>query len=165
MQKTVMRRFGVAVPDYTCWTVGKLMKYVVEDRYDEGYKGIIKVIKNVMPQASRRICVLHFYKNFVSNYPSIARFRCFLYIAANAYSEFVFKKAVETMKEKDISAFHWLRDNEPLKHCGKTLKVDDNPNNFGESFSNAIVEQRGKPTSAMLEEIRKLIGARFDKRF
>ncbi|KAJ8426493.1 hypothetical protein Cgig2_029235 [Carnegiea gigantea] len=32
-------------------------------------KGIIKALKNFMPQASRRICVLHFYKNFTAHYP------------------------------------------------------------------------------------------------
>ncbi|KAJ8442656.1 hypothetical protein Cgig2_003700 [Carnegiea gigantea] len=31
-------------------------------------KDIIKALKNVMPQASRRKCVLHFQKNFISNY-------------------------------------------------------------------------------------------------
>ncbi|KAJ8421507.1 hypothetical protein Cgig2_013185 [Carnegiea gigantea] len=167
MQKTLMRRFGV--PDYTCWRVRKLMKNVVEGRHDEGYKGIIKTLKNIMPQASRRICVLHFYKNFASLYPG-AWFDCFFYIAANAYSEFVFKKAMDKIKDKDISDFHWLRDNEPLEHWARfkfdqTLKVDDNTNNFVESFNNAIVKHREKPTYTMLEEIRKLIGARFDKRF
>jgi len=40
----------------------------------------------------------------------------------------------------------------------QTLKVDDNTNNFVESFNNAIVKHRGKPTYTMLEEIRKLKG-------
>ncbi|KAJ8434079.1 hypothetical protein Cgig2_030514 [Carnegiea gigantea] len=169
IQKTLIRRFGVAVPDYTCWRARKLMKNVVEGRYDEGYKGIIKVLKNVMPQASRRICVLHFYKNFASLYPS-AWFHCLFYIAANAYFEFAFKKAMDKIKDKDISAFHWLRDNEPLEHWARfkfdqTLKVDDNTNNFVESFNNAIMKHKGKPTYTMLEEIRKLIRARFHKRF
>ncbi|KAJ8428902.1 hypothetical protein Cgig2_024971 [Carnegiea gigantea] len=130
--------------------------------------GIIKALKNVMPQASRRICVLHFYKNFASLYLG-AWFHYFFYIVANAYSEFVVKKAMDKIKDKDISAFHWLRDNEPLEHWARfkfdqTLKVDDNTNNFVESFNNAIVKHRGKPTYTMLEEIRKLTGARFDKR-
>ena len=77
---------------------------------------------------------------------------------------------MDKIKDKDISAFHWLRDNEPLEHWARfkfdqTLKVDDNTNNFVESFNNAIVKHRGKPTYTMLEEIRKLIGARFDKTF
>ena len=38
MQKTLMRRFGVAVLDYICWRARKLMKYVVNGRHDEGYK-------------------------------------------------------------------------------------------------------------------------------
>ncbi|KAJ8423528.1 hypothetical protein Cgig2_030023 [Carnegiea gigantea] len=90
---------------------------------NRGGKGIIKTLKNVMP----RICVLYFYKNFTSNYP-----------------EFVFKKAIEKIKDEDISDFHRLRD---------------------KSFNNTIVKHRGKLTYTILEEIRKLIGARFDKRF
>ncbi|KAJ8434032.1 hypothetical protein Cgig2_001225 [Carnegiea gigantea] len=54
--------------------------------------------------------------------------------------------------------------NKMAKGIIKTLKVDDNTNNFVESFNNAIVKHRGKPTYTILEEIRKLIGARFDKR-
>ncbi|KAJ8452585.1 hypothetical protein Cgig2_004921 [Carnegiea gigantea] len=40
-------------------------------------KGIIKALKNVMLQASRRICVLYFYKNFASNYPSMCIFNIY----------------------------------------------------------------------------------------
>jgi len=77
---------------------------------------------------------------------------------------------MDNIKDKDISTFYWIRDNKPLEHWARfkfdqTLKVDDNTNNFVESFNNAIVKHRGKPTYTMLEEIRKLIGARFDKRF
>ena len=32
-------------------------------------KGIIKTLKKIMPQAARRICVLHIYKNFACNFP------------------------------------------------------------------------------------------------
>ncbi|KAJ8419543.1 hypothetical protein Cgig2_033910 [Carnegiea gigantea] len=76
-------------------------------------KGTIKALKDIMPQALRRICVLHLCENFAS----------------------------------------------------KTLKLDGNTNNFVESFNNAIVKRRGKLIYTMLEEIRKLIRARFDKRF
>ena len=55
---------------------------------------------------------------------------------------------------------HWTRFK-----FDQTLKVNDNTNNFVESFNNTIVKHRGKLTSAMLEEIKKLIGAKFDKRF
>ena len=93
-----------------------------------------------------------------------------LYIAATIYSKFVFKKEMEKIKEKDISAFHQLRDNEPLEYQSRfkfdqTLKLNDNTNNFIESFNKTIVKHNGKPTYTMLEEIRKLIGASFDKRF
>ena len=55
---------------------------------------------------------------------------------------------------------HWARFK--FDH---TLKLDANTNNFVESFNNAIVKHTRKPIYTMLEDIRKLVGARFDKRF
>ncbi|KAJ8435063.1 hypothetical protein Cgig2_015568 [Carnegiea gigantea] len=77
---------------------------------------------------------------------------------------------MDQIKEKDASAYHWLKDNEPLEHWARikfdeALKSDDNTNNFVESFNNAIVKHRGKPVYNMLEEIRKIVGSRFDRRF
>ncbi|KAJ8442964.1 hypothetical protein Cgig2_019537 [Carnegiea gigantea] len=133
------------------------------------HEDIIKALKNVMPQASRRIYVLHFYKNFTANYPS-TWFHCLFYIATNVYSSLVHLKAINKTKERESAAYHWLRDNEPLQHWVRfkfdvNLKSDDNTNNFVKSFNNAITELRGKPMFTMLEEIRKLMGARFDKEF
>jgi len=94
----------------------------------------------------------------------------FFYIAANAYAPFVHEKAMEKISEKDPGAYHWLRDNEKLELWARfkfdtNLKCDDNTNNFVESFNHAIVKFRGLPILTMLEEIRKLIGSRFVKRF
>ncbi|KAJ8430847.1 hypothetical protein Cgig2_034174 [Carnegiea gigantea] len=99
-----------------------------------------------------------------------AWFHCFFYIAANAYSSFVHLKAMDKIKQKEPAAYQWLRDNEPLEHWARfkfdtNLKSTDNTNNFVESFNNAISKLRGKPMLTMLEEIRKLEGVRFDKRF
>ena len=77
---------------------------------------------------------------------------------------------MDKIKQKEPAAYQWLRDNEPLEHWARfkfdaNLKSADNTNNFVESFNNAISKLRGKPMLTMLEEIRKLVGARFDKRF
>jgi len=77
---------------------------------------------------------------------------------------------MDKIKEKVASACHWLKDNETLQHWARikfdeALKSDDNTNNFVESFNNAIVKHRGKPVYNMLEEIRKIVGRRFDRRF
>ena len=82
---------------------------------------------------------------FVFGY-KVLGFIFFFYVAANAYS-YVFKKAMEKIKEKDASAYYWLKDNEPLEHQVRikfdpTLKSDDNQPFCG-----------------------KLVGSRFDKRF
>ncbi|VFQ62551.1 unnamed protein product [Cuscuta campestris] len=133
------------------------------------HKEIIKGLRNTLPKAKRRICVLHFYKNFASKF-SGAWFHSFFYIVANTFSEYVFKKAMEKIKEEDADAYDWLMDNEPHEHWARhkfdpALKCDDNTNNFVESFNKAIISHRAKPTLQMLEEIRKLIGNRFEKRF
>ncbi|VFQ62669.1 unnamed protein product [Cuscuta campestris] len=133
------------------------------------HKEIIKGLRNAFPKAKRRICVLHFYKNFASKF-SGAWFHSFFYIVANTFSEYVFKKAMEKIKEEDVEAYDWLMDNEPHEHWARhkfdpALKCDDNTNNFVESFNKAIISHRAKPTLQMLEEIRKLIGNRFEKKF
>ncbi|VFQ87781.1 unnamed protein product [Cuscuta campestris] len=138
---------------------------IISDRH----KAIIKGLRNTLPKAKRRICVLHFYKNFASKF-SGAWFHSFFYIVANTFSEYVFKKAMEKIKEEDADAYDWLMDNEPHEHWARhkfdpALKCDDNTNNFVESFNKAIISHRAKPTLQMLEEIRKLIGNRFEKRF
>lgn len=103
---------------------------VISDRH----KGIIKAVEKIMPQALRRICVLHFYKNFAANFPG-AWFHFFFYIAANAYLDYVLKKSMEKIKGKEPAAYEWLRKNEPLEHWARfkfddNLKCDDNTNNL-----------------------------------
>ncbi|KAJ8430019.1 hypothetical protein Cgig2_008458 [Carnegiea gigantea] len=127
-------------------------------------RGIIKVLRTAMPTASRRTCVIHYYKNFTSLYLG-ARFHAFFYIAVNTYAPFVYEKAIGKIREKDPGVYHWLRDNEKLELWARfkfdtNLKCDDNTNNFVESFNHAIVRFRGLPILTMLEEIRKLIGSR-----
>ncbi|KAJ8443103.1 hypothetical protein Cgig2_030871 [Carnegiea gigantea] len=178
-QDIIMRRYEVFVPDHICWTARRFVKEIIKGKHDEGYRvlpkymaqfhernaksGIIKAIKKIMPQASKRICVMHFYKNFACQYTG-TWFHRFFYTAANACSPYVFTKAMDKIQEKDASAYHWLKDNEPLEHWArikfdKALKSDDNTNNFVESFNNAIVKHWGKPVYNMLEKIR------FDRRF
>ena len=77
---------------------------------------------------------------------------------------------MEQIKQQDAAAYHWLRDTEPLEHWARfkfdqTLKCLDNTNNFVESFNHAILNFRGKPIFTMLEDIKKLVGGRFVKRF
>ena len=86
------------------------------------------------------------------------------------YAPFTHEKALEKIREKDPGAYHWLRGNEKLELWARfkfdtNLKCDDNTNNFLESFNHAIVKFRDLPSLTMLEEIRKLIGSRFVKRF
>ncbi|KAJ8435430.1 hypothetical protein Cgig2_013928 [Carnegiea gigantea] len=108
-------------------------------------KGIIKALRIAMPTASRRTCVIHYNKNFASLYPG-AWFHAFFYIAAN------------------------LRNTEKIELWARfkfdtNLKCDDNTNNFVKSFNHAIIKFRGLPILTMVEEIRKLTGSRFMKRF
>ncbi|KAJ8430866.1 hypothetical protein Cgig2_023544 [Carnegiea gigantea] len=228
-KETVIRKYGIHIPDYTCWRVRKMMKDAIDGKHEEGckylahyteefkaknpgsfslaytvvekenkeewtfflsglvraldavdnqsmytitcdrHKGIIKALRTVMPNASRRTCVIHYYKNFASLYPG-AWFHALFYIAANAYASFVHEKAMEKIREKGPGAYHWLRDNEKLELGARfkfntNLKCDDNTNNFVKSFNYAIVKFRGLRILTMLEKIRKLIGSSFVKRF
>ncbi|KAJ8438843.1 hypothetical protein Cgig2_023035 [Carnegiea gigantea] len=129
------------------------------------HKGIIKALRTAMPTASRRTCVIHYYKNFALLYPGAWWFHAFFYIAANAYAQFAHEKAMEKIREKDPGAYHWLRDNEKLELWARfkfdtNIKCDDNTNNFVESFNHAITKFRNLPILTMLKEIRKLIGSR-----
>jgi len=59
MQKTLMRRFGVAVPDYTCWRARKLMKNVVKSRYDEGYKVLLHYMRVFKENNPDSLCFIN----------------------------------------------------------------------------------------------------------
>ncbi|KAJ8445631.1 hypothetical protein Cgig2_018572 [Carnegiea gigantea] len=77
---------------------------------------------------------------------------------------------MDKIKEKNASAYYWLKDNKPLEYWARikfdeALKSNDNTNNFVKSFNNAIVKHMGKPVYSMLEEIRKIVGSRFNRRF
>ncbi|KAJ8428742.1 LOW QUALITY PROTEIN: hypothetical protein Cgig2_022652 [Carnegiea gigantea] len=57
---------------------------------------------------------------------------------------------MEKIREKDPTAYHWLRDNKKLEMWATSkfdtnLKCDDSTNNFVESFNHAIVKFRGLP--------------------
>ncbi|KAJ8440759.1 hypothetical protein Cgig2_005490 [Carnegiea gigantea] len=112
---------------------------IVSDRH----KGIIKALKNVMPQASRRICVLHFYKNFAAHYPGIW-FHYFFYIAANAYSSFVrLKKFYENIIHPISDPCMWGDINFPTLDPPVELRKRGRPEKYNrrESTSWAPVPQ------------------------
>ncbi|VFQ67441.1 unnamed protein product [Cuscuta campestris] len=163
-QITRMRQSGVFFLNGLADALGCLedaSKYtIISDRH----QAIVTGLHNVLPKASRRICVLHFYKNFASKF-SGAWFHSFFYIVANTFSEYAFNRAMDKIKEEDAEAYEWLMKNEPHEHWARhkfnpSLKCEDNTNNFVESFNKAIVAHRAKQILQMLEEIRKLVGNR-----
>jgi len=38
MQKNVMRKYRVHIPNHTCWRVRKLIKEIFDGKHEEGYK-------------------------------------------------------------------------------------------------------------------------------
>ncbi|KAJ8424147.1 hypothetical protein Cgig2_030833 [Carnegiea gigantea] len=146
---------------------------------------VIHLYKNfISSYPSNKLCLLTFYNGYklftviiVLLYAMClilvgtgAWFHAYFYIATNAYSIYVHEKAMEQIKEKDAAVYHWLRDTKPLEHWARfkfdhILKCPDNTNNFVESFNPTILNFRGKPLFIMFENIRKLMGGRFVKRF
>ncbi|KAJ8438746.1 LOW QUALITY PROTEIN: hypothetical protein Cgig2_020301 [Carnegiea gigantea] len=139
-----------------------------------------------MSTASRRTSAIHYYKNFISLYPSkpkqytlmkeicekntiLCMVSCLFINCCKCLSLIVHERAMEKIREKEPDAYHLLRNNDKLElwatfKFDTSLKYDDNTNNFVESFNHAIVKFRGLPILIMLEEIKKLIGSRFVKR-
>ncbi|KAJ8441647.1 LOW QUALITY PROTEIN: hypothetical protein Cgig2_019781 [Carnegiea gigantea] len=134
MQKFVMERHRLLVPDYTCTKALKLLR---------SWK------------SRRRICAVHFYRNFSIDYPG-AKPNTLFWTACNAYTEHVHKQAMEAIKES-VAENEWLL-REPRIGLGihfLLLKFPDNTTNFVESFNWKIEKLRSKPIFTLLEEIRR----------
>ncbi|KAJ8439594.1 hypothetical protein Cgig2_024181 [Carnegiea gigantea] len=63
IQKLIMERYGVSVPRHTCNRAKKLLKSW----------GLVKALPNIFPECKRRICDVHYYRNFSTEYPGFTQ--------------------------------------------------------------------------------------------
>ncbi|KAJ8431021.1 hypothetical protein Cgig2_003836 [Carnegiea gigantea] len=81
MQKLIMERSGVSVPRHTCHRAKKLLKSW----------GLVKAFEDIFPECKRRICDVHYYRNFSTEYPglthtSVSSLFTLTHVFSNTYS-------------------------------------------------------------------------------
>ncbi|XP_021774172.1 uncharacterized protein LOC110738111 [Chenopodium quinoa] len=133
-------------------------------------KGVDTAINETFPRATRRVCCQHLYMNCKAKGFSGSAFHKLFWIAADAYNEYVFNKAMQKIKEYNPKAVEYLESCTEVWSRHKfdpALCCDHNTTNFVESFNSCTKPYRDLPVLKILEAIRqwvmKRIGSRFDK--
>ncbi|XP_057529414.1 uncharacterized protein LOC130807995 [Amaranthus tricolor] len=133
-------------------------------------RGVESALFEVFPRATRRICCQHLYSNCKAARWSGATFHKMFWIAANAYNEYVFEKAMSKIKDFDAAAYDYLKNVEEqwsVHMFDRTVCCDHNTTNFVESFNSITKANREMPVLTLLEDVRnwcmKRMGSRFDK--
>ncbi|XP_021732606.1 uncharacterized protein LOC110699393 [Chenopodium quinoa] len=133
-------------------------------------KGVDTTIYEAFPRATRRVCCQHLYMNCKANGFSGSAFHKLFWIAADAYNEYVFNKAMQKIQEYNLKAVEYLESCTEIWSRHKfdpALCYDHNTTNFLESFNSCTKPYRDLPVVKILEGIRqwgmKRIASRFDK--
>ncbi|XP_057250284.1 uncharacterized protein LOC125496971 [Beta vulgaris subsp. vulgaris] len=134
-------------------------------------KGVETSLYNVFPKATRRVCAQHLYSNCKNGGWSGTAFHKLFWIAADAYNDYVYEKALKKITELDPAATEYLQqvdEGQWSRHVfDPKVCCDHNTTNFVESFNACTKPYRDLPVLTLLEAIRswcmKRIGVRFDK--
>ncbi|KAL2898118.1 Filamentous hemagglutinin [Bienertia sinuspersici] len=133
-------------------------------------RSVEAALYDVFPRATRRVCCQHLYSNCKNAGWSGSAFHKLFWIAANAYNDFAYEKAMSKIKEHDEAAEQYLRnvDEQWSRHKFDTkVCCDHNTTNFVESFNACTKPNRDMPVLTLLEAVRtwimKRVGSRFDK--
>ncbi|GJR80547.1 multidrug resistance-associated protein 5 [Tanacetum coccineum] len=103
------------------------------------HKGLIEVVKYVMPNAEHGQCARHIYENFRKQYPGLKFTQLFWAISKASYTQ-LFNKVMDK-----------------IKSC-EAIK-----NGFSECFNSVIVNVRYTPLLTILEAIRVIVLERMNK--
>ncbi|XP_021758389.1 uncharacterized protein LOC110723345 [Chenopodium quinoa] len=132
--------------------------------------GVKSALYEVFLEATRRVCCQHLYSNCKNARWSNAMFHNLFWIAANAYNEYVFKKAMSKIKEYDVAFKQYLRNVEEQwlrKGFDSNVCCDHNTTNLVDSFNSYTKPHRDMLVLALLIAVKnwimKRVGARFDK--
>ncbi|XP_020969488.1 uncharacterized protein LOC110267964 [Arachis ipaensis] len=120
-------------------------------------KGLLPALKEVMPNAHHRNCVMHIWKNFINRFKDLY-IREVVWDCARCTTIPEFKEQMEKLKGINQGAWEYLSKFEPATwvkaYFSHGPKVDNLTNNMCEVFNSKIVSYRSKPILTMCEEIR-----------
>ncbi|XP_020992587.2 uncharacterized protein LOC107479903 [Arachis duranensis] len=120
-------------------------------------KGLLPALKEVMPGAHVRNCVMHMWKNFINRFKDL-HIREIVWECARCTTISEFKATMERLKVVNKDAWAYLMKFEPATwvraYFSHGPKVDNLTNNMCESFNAKVVKYRSKPILTMCEELR-----------
>ncbi|XP_057730552.1 uncharacterized protein LOC130945874 [Arachis stenosperma] len=129
-------------------------------------KGLLPALKEVMPRAHHRNCVMHLWKNFINRFKDM-HIRDIVWDCARCTTEPEFKETMEKLKGVNKAAWEYLMRFEPATWVKAFFshgpKVDNLTNNMCEVFNSKVVKYRIKPVLTMCEEIRCYLMRRMTK--
>ncbi|KAJ9561399.1 hypothetical protein OSB04_006559 [Centaurea solstitialis] len=124
------------------------------------HKGLIEVVKEVMPYAEHRQCARHIYENFRKAYSGL-EFRNLFWKAAKASYPLEFERVMNEIRMFHKGAHDYLIKREPKTwsraffdtySCCEAVE-----NGFSDVFNAILVKVRSKPIITMLEAIRMIL--------
>ncbi|XP_070050801.1 uncharacterized protein [Nicotiana tomentosiformis] len=139
---------------------------LISDRHG----GILSSVENLPawqePYANYRYCVRHFKANFQKTHPN-KDLHDLMWIAATEHQVHKFRRHMESMRQEDERAYHWLMRHELHKW---TLHADGGrrwgilTTNVLESFNRLLKSARGLHVTAMVRMSFKQMAERFVER-
>ncbi|XP_072061933.1 uncharacterized protein [Arachis hypogaea] len=114
-------------------------------------------LKEIMPNAHVRNCVMHMWKNFINRFKDLY-IREIVWDCAKCTTVAESKTRMDRLKEVDQDSWSYLMKFEPSTwvraYFSHGPKVDNLTNNMCESFNSKITKYRCKPILTMCEEVR-----------
>ncbi|GJR80733.1 multidrug resistance-associated protein 5 [Tanacetum coccineum] len=130
------------------------------------HKGLIEVVKDVMPNAEHRQCARHIYENFRKQYPGL-EYRQLFWATSKASYPYLFNKIIDKINGANLNAHKYLMDKNLKTWSRAFFEVDRGceaiENGFSECFNSVIVNVRHKPLLTILEATRVIVLERMNK--
>ncbi|XP_057755529.1 uncharacterized protein LOC130974688 [Arachis stenosperma] len=129
-------------------------------------KGLLEAMKEVMPNAPHRNCVMHMWKNFINRFKDL-QVRDVVWECASCSTPPEFVETMEKLKKINEEAWEYLTRFDPRVWVKAYLnhgpKVDSLTNNMCESWNAKIGKYITKPILTMCEELRCYVMRRMTK--
>ncbi|GKA77452.1 hypothetical protein Tco_0783913, partial [Tanacetum coccineum] len=120
----------------------------VDELDNDGHKGLMESVKNLLPHAEHRQCARHIYANFKKKWNGL-HFKSLFWLAATTTIQHTFYSKMNLIGNIDPEAKQWLVDRNPNSWCRAFFKMDRGcaayENGISESYHNSIRIARGKP--------------------